>query len=376
MLNLNITYYFAGWYTGFNLHGKINKKMENLKDFDPNGPGNPNYNLFGLPSTEDNSLITILPVPWEVTVSFSAGTARAAEQILKGSMQVDLYDPQYPDTWRNGYFMLPADKKILLKSDYLRKEAELYIDYISKGEKVKDNSFMEKTLKEINEGGEFLTTWVYNESKRLLEKNKLVGILGGDHSVPFGYYKAIAEKYEDFGILHLDAHCDLRENYEAFTYSHASIMYNTIENIPQVSKLVQVGIRDYCLEEVEYIEKHKEKISVYFDRDIKHDIYNGGNWGKIADKIVADLPQHVFISFDIDALDPKYCPATGTPVMGGFEPEQIFFLIEKVLQSGRKLIGFDLVETGVGETEWDSNVSARVLFKLCNYLAGSNLPKE
>jgi agmatinase len=148
-----------------------------------------------------------------------------------------------------------------------------------------------------------------------------------------------------------------------------------MENIPQITKLVQVGIRDYCLEEVEYIQANKDRISVFFDRDIKNEIYEGGTWGKITDRIIAELPQNVFLSFDIDALDPQYCPATGTPVMGGFEPEQVFYLIEKVLKSGRKLIGFDLVETGVGETEWDANVSARVLFKLCNFLAGSNLRK-
>lgn len=350
--------------------------MENLQNFDPNGPGNPNYNIFGLPTSEDNSAMVILPVPWEVTVSFSAGTARSAEYVMRGSLQVDLYDPEFPDTWRNGYYMLPYDKKILLKSDYLRKEAELYIDYISKGEEVEDNQFMEKTLKEINEGGEFLTTWVYNETKRLLDAGKLVGILGGDHSVPFGYYKALAEKYSNFGILHLDAHCDLRESYEAFTYSHASIMYNTMENIPQISKLVQVGIRDYCLEEVEYINAHQDRIAVFFDADIKTRIYEGDNWSKIVNDIIAQLPQHVYLSFDIDALDPKYCPATGTPVMGGFEPGQIFYLISKILQSGRKFIGFDLVEIGVGENDWDSNVGGRVLFKLCNFLTGSNIPSK
>ena len=115
-----------------------------------------------------------------------------------------------------------------MKSDYLRKEAELYIDYISKGEEVSANQFMCKTIKDVNEGGNFLNNWVYDQTKVLLEKGKLVGILGGDHSVPLGFFKAIGEKHGDFGILQIDAHCDLREAYETFNYSHASVMYNAL----------------------------------------------------------------------------------------------------------------------------------------------------
>ena len=138
-----------------------------------------------------------------------------------------------------------ADKKILLKSDYLRKEAELYINYISQGENIEKNKFMCKTLKEVNEGSLFLNKWVYEQTSELLEKNKLVGIIGGDHSSPLGFMKAIAEKHGEFGILQIDAHCDLRESYEGFIHSHASIMYNALKDIPQISRLVQVGVRDY-----------------------------------------------------------------------------------------------------------------------------------
>src|ERR687883_228360 len=119
--------------------------MVDLSTFDPNSAGNPNNNIFGLPFSEDDARLTILPIPWEVTVSFGSGTARSAEQIMTASLQVDLFDPFYPESWKKGFFMREADKKILLKSDYLRKEAELYIDYISKGEHVNENQFMCKT---------------------------------------------------------------------------------------------------------------------------------------------------------------------------------------------------------------------------------------
>ncbi|WP_462248698.1 agmatinase family protein [Ferruginibacter sp.] len=346
--------------------------MTDLSKFDANAVGNPNNNIFSLPFPEEDARLVILPVPWEVTVSYTAGTARAPEHILNASLQVDLLDPDYRDVWKQGFYLRPSDKKVLMKSDYLRKEAELYINYIAQGEIVSENKFMCKTLREINEGSLFLNNWVYEQTKELMAQGKLVGLLGGDHSTPFGFYKAIAEKYEDFGILHIDAHCDLRKNYEGFKYSHASVMYNAMEEIPQLKKLVQVGVRDFCDEEFDYMINSNERIITYFDKNIKERQYDGETWKVIADEIINHLPQNVFISFDIDGLDPKLCPHTGTPVQGGFEAEQIFYLFKKVIQSGRKMVGFDLVEVGVSHSEYDENVGARCLFKLCNMMVAAN----
>ncbi len=346
--------------------------MADLSNFDPNSVGNPNFNIFGLPSTEEEARLVILPIPWEVTVSYNAGTARAPDHICKASLQVDLFDPDIKDAWRQGYYMRTPDKKILMKSDYLRKEAELYINYISQGEILEENRFMCKTLKEINQGSLFLNDWVYEQTKQLLAKGKLVGLLGGDHSTPLGYFKAIADKYGDFGILQIDAHCDLRKAYEGFNYSHASIMYNAIEQIPQLQKLVQVGIRDYCEEELEYKNSKNGRIEIYFDQKIKERQFEGDTWKHIVDEIIAHLPEQVFISFDIDGLDPKLCPHTGTPVQGGLQTDQVFYLFKKLLLSGRKIIGFDLNEVGVSNDEWDENVGARVLYKLCNLMIASN----
>lgn len=346
--------------------------MTDLSHFDPNGASNPNNNIFGLPFPEADARVVILPVPWEVTVSYNAGTARAAEHVFKASLQVDLFDADFPSAWKQGYFMRETDKKILMKSDYLRKEAELYIDYISKGDEVSKNQFMCKSLKEINEGGNFLNTWVYEKTKELLDKGKLVGLLGGDHSTPFGYMKAIGEKHGNFGVLQIDAHCDLRKAYEGFIYSHASIMYNALNEIPQIEKLVQAGVRDYCEEESQYISKSNQRVVTFFDKDIKERQFEGQTWKQIADDIVSQLPEKVFISLDIDGLDPKLCPNTGTPVQGGFESEQVHYLFKRIQQSGRQIIGFDLNETGVSESDWDANVAARILFKLCNLLVASN----
>ena len=128
---------------------------------------------------------------------------------------------------------------------------------------------MLKSLKEINEGSVMLNNWVYEQTKDLLNKDKLVGLIGGDHSVSLGYFKALAEKYNSFGILQIDAHCDLRKAYEKFNYSHASIMYNALTEITAIERLVQVGVRDYCEEEWNYICNSNYKVITYFDQQIK-----------------------------------------------------------------------------------------------------------
>lgn len=347
--------------------------MLNISNYDPNSVANPNNNIFGLPTDEDSARLVIVPVPWEVTVSYGAGTARAADAVFKASFQVDLFDTEFPNAWQQGYFMRHVDKKILMKSDYLRKEAELFIDYISKGEEIGANQFMCKTLKDVNEGSAFLNNWVYEQTKALFEKNKLVALLGGDHSSPLGFMKAIGEKHGDFGILQIDAHFDLRKAYEGFTYSHASIMYNALHEIPSVKKLVQAGIRDYGSDEYEEMKNSNGRIVTYFDKDIRNRMFEGETWKFIVEEIVNHLPEKVYISFDIDGLDRKLCPFTGTPVPGGFEVEQVFYLFSKVMASGRKIIAFDLNEVGIGgDTDWDANVGARVLYKMCNMLVTSN----
>jgi agmatinase len=346
--------------------------MADLTHFDPNSVGNPNYGIFGLPFTEEDAKLILLPVPWEVTVSYKAGTARATERICRASLQVDLMDDDNAEGWKQGIFLRDVDKNVLAKSDYLRKEAELYIHYITEGDALCDNKFMQKVLREINEGSEFLNQWVYEQTKELLDKGKLVGLLGGDHSSPLGFYRAIAEKHGDFGILQIDAHCDLRPSYENLKYSHASIMYNALEEIPKVTKLVQTGTRDFSSGELDYINNSNGRVVTYFDKELKERGYEGESWSQIVEEIIANLPQKVYFSFDIDGLDPKLCPNTGTPVPGGFETQQVYYLLRKITESGRQLIGFDLNEVGTSSNEWDENVGARVLFKLCNLLIASN----
>jgi agmatinase len=137
-----------------------------------------------------------------------------------------------------------------------------------------------------------------------------------------------------------------------------------LEKVKGIKKIVQTGIRDLCSEEWEYAQK--KGVVIHTDREIRRSIYAGESFEKITSKMLADLPKQVYISFDIDALDRKYCPNTGTPVPGGFEFEEALFVIKSLVKSGREIIGFDINETGNGE--WDANVSARLLYNLCGYM--------
>lgn len=346
--------------------------IADLSRFDPNGVSVANNNVFGLPFKEDNAALVIIPVPWEVTVSFKSGTARAPEHLLKASLQVDLFDGQYQNSWRKGIFMKEVDKKILLKNDFLRKENELYLNFINSGEKVETNRFMSKTLKEVNEGCATMNQWVFDQCSAALNNGKMVGLLGGDHSTAYGYIRALSERHQQFGILQIDAHCDLRPSFEGLIHSHGSVMYNVLNDFPQVSKLIQLGVRDYCESEWNYICSSNYRVNTYFERELRDRMYEGQTWQHISDEIIAQLPENVYISYDIDGLDPKLCPHTGTPVPGGFEMEQLSYLFKKVLASGRKIIGFDISELGTSIDGWDENVGARVLFKMCNIMLSQN----
>lgn len=338
-------------------------KEEKLNNYNPSGVG-ASGSIYGLPFNFEESKVILLPVPWDVTVSYGYGTHEAPQRILEASSQVDLYDFDNPDAWEAGIFMLDISEEILSSSHLNRAKATEIIKYLEKGGNISENPSLKQNLADVNEASTQMNKWVFDQCQALLSRDKMVGLIGGDHSTPLGYLTALANKYESFGILQIDAHADLREAYEGFKYSHASIMYNALNEIPNISKLVQVGVRDICHEEVNFINNSNGRVVAFYDSFIKEQNYLGRHWNAMCELIIKDLPQHVYISYDIDGLDPKLCPGTGTPVAGGFEVEMINYLIGKVKESGRKIIGFDLVE--VGTSEWDANVGARVLYKLCN----------
>lgn len=345
-------------------------KAEKIASFDPNSLGDRNNTIYGLPFTCEEAEVVIFPVPWDVTVSYSDGTAQGPEAIYHASMQVDLYDPMVKDAWKLGLAMDEVSAEWAERSASLRVKARSYIDGLEAGETAATNAGMKKTLDEVNAASRELNAYVRKTSLDWMNKGKLVALLGGEHSTPLGLMQALAEKYPSYAVLQIDAHADLREAYEGFEFSHASIMYNAL-GIQQIGKLVQVGIRDYCQAEAELISGSGGRVKTFFDRDMKHNHYAGMSWAEQCRIIISELPEHVYISFDIDGLDPKLCPSTGTPVAGGLEFEQAVYLMEAVVRAGKKIIALDLNEVAPGPDgdEWDANVGARLLFRMCNLMA-------
>lgn len=345
-------------------------KQDKIAAFNPSGVGLKNGNFIGLPFDETDAEVVLMPVPWDVTVSYSAGTATGAKNILEASSQLDLFDHDIPNAWKMGIYMRPLSSFWLNKANALRTRAEEYIDFLEEGGNIEDDEIMKGQLEEINQVCDSLRQWVYDETKTLLDSGKMVGLVGGDHSTPLGYMQALAERYDEFGILHLDAHLDLRNAYEGFTYSHASIFHNALK-IPQMKRMISIGIRDYCDEEVELIENQGDRVMVFYDSYVKKQVYKGISLYSIYQNLIDMLPKNVYISFDIDVLTPHLCPNTGTPVPGGMEFQEAMFLLKCVLDSGRKIIGFDLSEVAGEGNEWDGNVGARVLYKLANIMGKS-----
>ena len=347
---------------------EIMTKEQILENFDPSQPGLADATIFGLPFSAEQSEIIVIPVPWEVTVSYGSGASKGPDAVLDASFQVDLNHQEFPELWKLGIYIDKPAKELKKKSKKFKKQAAPIIKALESGMILDHHPSLMKDLEEINYACSDMVEAVREQTLNWMNKGKKVVLLGGDHSTPLGYYQALATKYDNFGILHLDAHMDLRIAYEGFTYSHASIMYNTLQ-IPQVSKIVQVGIRDFCEQEVEVA--LKDRVLVHTDSDLKQEAFEGKTWQQQCDQIIASLPEKVCISFDIDGMYPWYCPNTGTPVPGGFSFEQAAYLFSRLAETNKEIIGFDLVEVAPGDDDWDGNVGARMLFHMCGVFAKS-----
>ena len=334
-------------------------------NFNPSGAADLNAGIYGLPHDSESAAIVLIPVEWEVTVSYGTGACEGPDEILKASYQMDLCHHDFPQLWKAGIWLdtFPEDLRDLQYTS--REKALKIIDAQADGIDTAIDEEFAPLYQDIQDSCEKLNNWLEERVAFWKSKGKTVGVVGGDHSSPFGYYKHLSKSEDSFGMLVIDAHMDLRNAYEGFRYSHASIFYNTLQ-LENISKMVQVGIRDYCHEELDFVKNNEGKIEIFFDRDNRVSIYEGLTWRERVNQIVESLPDRVYISVDIDGLDPKLCPNTGTPVPGGMEFEEVIYLINAVFKSGRKIIGFDLCEVaGNGIDEWDGNVGARILYQLC-----------
>lgn len=344
-------------------------KAAKIKQFDPNSPASASAGLYGLPFTADESDIVIVPVPWEVTTSYGGGTSRGPKAIREASMQVDLFHPEFPELWKRGIWLDEIPEALLEQSDALKKEAQRVIDMLVDGGDAKQKARAQKALERVNEECAVMNDWVEQRCSYWMDQGKKVALLGGDHSTPLGLFRALAKRNKEFGILHIDAHLDLRVAYEGFSFSHASIMHNALALKP-IAAITSVGIRDFCQQENDVFLQAKGRVRIVRSADIRRQQYGGVTWREQCDAIIDALPEKVHISFDIDGLDPTLCPNTGTPVPGGLQFEEATYLLSR-LAAKRTIIGFDLVEVSPGKhDEWDANVGARMLWHLCGVLAG------
>jgi len=319
-----------------------------LKKVEKGGAASEDAGIFGATVPVEDAQIVLLPVPWDATASYGKGAAQGPAAILRASHQIDLYDLDFGKPYWAGITML---------TDAVRVPA---VDCRDKGV--------------INLASKRLNAAVYQAAKALLAEGKYVGVVGGDHSAPYGLIQALAEKHKSFGVLHIDAHHDLRKAYEGYDHSHASIMYNIGNDFKNIEKIVSVGIRDFSAKEFKHANSGAARITTFYDVEIYDKKAMGSNFNEIAQQIIQTLPETIYISFDIDGLSPTFCPGTGTPVPGGFSFNEIVFLINAIAKSHRRIIGFDLCEVAPvpGDREWNANVGARVLYKLCGAMCYAN----
>lgn len=330
--------------------------------FNPNDIGVANGNFCGLPVAKEDADLIIIPVPWDATASYGRGTSEGPDAILEASLQLDLYHHKYEKVYEKQVFMEEIDQEIKQQSAQYGEKTTEYIDFLSNGGVLEESSEFQQLLTEVGNYQSKVQRDLYSKAKNYFAQGKKVALLGGEHSTPLGLIQAYAEEYSDFGVLQIDAHADLRDAYEGFEQSHASIMFNALK-FEGLTKLVQVGIRDLCEDEVNIINED-ERITTYYDWDLKAAQFKGINWHQQCVDIIQQLPQNVYISFDIDGLIPALCPNTGTPVPGGLQFEQATYLLQLLAQSDRNIVGFDLNEVAPGEDVINEIVGARMLMEL------------
>ncbi|GAB1371635.1 agmatinase [Candidatus Kapaibacterium sp.] len=276
-------------------------------------------------SNLENSLIVILSAPYEHTVSYGNGAGGGPAGILEASAYVEFYDDE-------------TDRELCFEKGIAT------IEPIDFGEK------FDKDALEI----------IQQRVAKLLDKDKFVVTLGGEHTISTAPIAAHYNKYPEMCILHFDAHSDLRDSYLDNKYSHASFMARVAEFFP-TNKIVQVGIRAQCKEESIFIKENNVK--TFYASAIRRGIY-GNDWQQ---KVVDSLGDIIYCTFDVDYFDPSIMAATGTPEPEGFLYSETIDIFRKIKKAGKKIIGLDVVELAPSEYHKHCDLTtARLIYKILN----------
>jgi len=286
------------------------------------------YNFGGLDEAMaefEQAKVLIWPVPFEKTVSYGVGTKDGPQAIIEASRNMELYDDEVRgETARIGIHTLPA-----IDAD---READIMMPAL------------------------------YEEAQRLLKLNKFICMLGGEHSISGPVIKAHKDKYPKLSVLQIDAHADLRDQYDGTPHSHASIMRRVVEFCPAV----QVGIRSLSSEEARVIPTLPTK--VFYAKDI----VGRTDW---IDEAVDSLTEDVYLTIDVDGFDPSLIPTTGTPEPGGLMWYDVVWLIKKTAEK-RRIVGMDVTElsTAAGNNS-PSFLTAKLIYKTLGYIFNDSIEK-
>ena len=319
--------------------------------------------LFGVPCDESQADWLILPVPWAVSSSFRSGAERAPAAILEASAQIDLSIAEIEAPSTLGLHMLPISEAWVSQHNFLRPKVEAYLRALEKKE---DTTTYTDHIHQTNAASLALKNEISRQVDRILSAGKRPALLGGEHSITEGAVDALLRHYPQMALLHIDAHMDLRTRYTGLVHSHASVMYNILENT-SLPLLIQLGIREFSEEEQRYAKQQGARVRTFYADDIHRARWLGKNWAQLVEQMLSCLPEQVYLSLDIDALDPSYCPHTGTPAAGGFSFAELTYLLECLASSGRRILGFDLVEVVPSPDGLDQFIAAQLLYRCCIY---------
>ena len=279
-------------------------------------------------SNLEDARVLIFPVAYEGTVSYGAGTGAGARAIIEASRNMELYEE---DT-----------------------DAEVYKIGIHTLDEFPARATPERMMNEL-----------YEETKNLLQTGKFVCMLGGEHSLSAPLIRAHAEKFHNLSILQIDAHADLRDEYDGTPHSHASIMARSVKDLRIPA--VQVGIRSLSADEARSLDSGVPT-KIFWARDI----VGKTDW---IDSAIDGLTENVYLTIDIDGLDPSLVPTTGTPEPGGLGWYEVLTLIRK-LAAKRRVVGMDLVEFAkTDNSEAPACLCAKLIYKSLGYIFQNDTPK-
>ena len=277
----------------------------------------------------DRAAVVILPVPYDSTTSFKSGARNGPRALIEASQNLEDYDPELDaDVSKLGIYTTPW-------------------------------------LEPHMEGPRHMIERVREAILPFLGQGKLVGLIGGEHSISIGHVKALVERYADISVLYLDAHADLRDQYMNTGWGHASVA----RRIHEICPLVQVGLRSLSLEEMEFI-RHRG-LPTFFSPAF--DGAGPGHYGVSSaagydvQAIIRLLSPNVYISIDLDVLDPTIMSAVGTPEPGGMGWYQVTNLLKAVAEE-RRIVGFDVTELSPEEGPAScAYTAAKLVYKLLAY---------